>query len=181
MLSDTREGKSEMTIFSEKGKLISTVHGMSLIMDNGSLQTTGKNGITTGTFDTFDMDLNMTEKNETAAFRVRRIPTLELVKTLFSQDNARQHKLAISELCTRLINPFMNLILTILCTLVLLKSSLLRRRTSFAPAIAVLCMSVCMGGLMSISNLINTITGFCLLFIGTITVLGLLLLMLAKK
>ena len=179
MLSDMRQKDNHLVIFAQRGKLVSTSHGLSIVTNNGSLQMEGRNGFTTGTFDDFDMDLNLVENDTDASFRVRRISTLELLKNVFSQEDARQHKLTVVELCTRFINPLMDIILVLVCTLVLLKSSLLRRRTSFAPAMAVLGMAAVMALYMSMSNMVTSVTDvallavvvFCLLF----TLIGLLL------
>ena len=182
MLSDMRDKKNQMLIFAERGKLVSTTHGLSIVTNNGSLQLAGvNNSFTTGTFDNFDMDLNLIENDSDVSFRVRRIPTINLLADVFSQDSQRQHHLTLVELCTRLINPFMNLILAIVCTLVLLKSSLLRRRTSFAPAVAVLFMAGIMAGYMSLSNMMNTLTDFFLLVLGVFTLLFVLIGLLLKK
>ena len=171
MLSDMREGNNQLLVFAQRGKLVSTVHGLSIVTDNGSLQAKGQNGFTTGTFDNLDMDLNLVENDKDMSFRVRRIPTLDLLKTVFSQNDYRQHKLTLVEICTRFINPFMNIILAIVCTLILLKSSLLRRRASFAPAMAVLGMAAVMALYMSLSNMVTSLTGVGLV---AITVFGLL-------
>lgn len=181
MLSDMREEDNQMLIFAQKGKLVSTVHGLSIVTNNGSLQMSGRNGFTTGTFDSLDMDLNLAEKEADASFRVRRIPTLELLKTVFNQDNTRQHQLTLVEICTRFVNPFMNIILALVCTLVLLKSSLLRRRASFAPAMAVLGMACAMSLYMSMSNMVSSLTdvGIVALVVG-ITLLSLVGLLLKK-
>jgi len=181
MLSDMRDSNNETMIFAEVGKLVSTSHGLSIVTQNGSLQMVGKNNFTTGIFDKFDMDLNLAEKDSDASFRVRRIPTLVLIKDVLDQDSMRQHKLTIVELCTRLINPLMNLILAIVCTLVLLKTSLLRRRASFAPAIAVLCMAVIMAIYMSVSNMVTSITDVGLVALGVFVVLFGLVGLLLKK
>ena len=181
MLSDMRDDKNQMLIFAERGKLVSTVHGLSIVTNNGSLQIQGKNGFTTGTFDNFDMDLNLVENDSDVSFRVRRIPTINLLADVFSQDSQRQHHLTLVELATRLINPFMNLILAIVCTLILLKSSLLRRRTSFAPAVAVLAMAGIMAGYMSLSNMVNTLTDFFLMVVGVFMLLFVLIGLLLKK
>ena len=181
MISDMRKQQNEMLVFAERGKLISTIHGLSIVTNNGSLQMLGKNGFTTGTFDILDMDLNLIENDSDISFRVRRIPTSVLLQTVFSQDNKRQHKLTLVEICTRLINPFMNLILAIVCTLVLLKTSLLRRRTSFAPAVAVLCMAAVMAMYMSASNMVTSLTDVGLLAIAVFVVLGGLIGLLIKK
>ena len=181
MISDMREEKNQMLVFAERGKLVSTIHGLSIVTSNGSLQMFGKNGFTTGTFDSLDMDLNLVENESDMSFRVRRIPTSVLLKTVFSQDSNRQHKLTLVEICTRLINPFMNLILAIVCTLILLKTSLLRRKASFAPALAVLSMAVIMALYMSVSNMVDSITDVGLVALGVFIVLGGLIGLLIKK
>ena len=181
MLSDMRDEDNQTLIFAERGKLVSTIHGLSIVTDNGSLQMTGKNGYTTGTFDKFDMDLNLNGNDTDASFRVRRISTMNLLKSVISQENVRQHKLTLVELCTRLINPFLNLILAIVCTLILLKTSLLRRRASFAPAMAVVSMAGIMATYMSLSNMTTSLTDVCLLAVGVFIVLFGLIGILLKK
>lgn len=181
MLSDMREENNQLLIFAQRGKLVSTVHGLSIVTNNGSLQMLGKNGFTTGTFDNLDMDLNLVENDSDISFRVRRIPTLALLQIVFSQDNPRQHVLTLVEMCTRFINPFMDLILAILCTLILLKSSLLRRRTSFAPAIAVLAMAGMMASYMSVSNMVSTLTDILLVALGVFITLIVLMGLLIRK
>lgn len=181
MISDMRRDKNEVLVFAERGKLISTIHGLSIVTNNGSLQMFGKNGFTAGTFDNLDMDLNLAESDSDISFRVRRIPTSTLLQTVFDQDNDRQHKLTLVELCTRFINPFMNLILAVICTLVLLKTSLLRRRASFAPAMAVLSMAAVMALYMSMSNMVTSITDVVLLGVGVFVVLFGLIGLLLKK
>ena len=181
MISDTRKDNNQILVFAERGKLVSTIHGLSIVTNNGSLQMFGKNGFTTGTFDGLDMDLNLVENDSDISFRVRRIPTSELLKSVLSTGNARQHKLILVEICTRLINPFMNLILTLVCTLILLKTSLLRRRTSFAPALAVLSMAIIMASYMSASNMVANLTDVNLVAFGVLIVLFGLIGLLLKK
>lgn len=181
MISDMREERNQMLVFAERGKLVSTIHGLSIVTSNGSLQMFGKNGFTTGTFDSLDMDLNLVENESDMSFRVRRIPTAVLLESVFSQDSNRQHRLTLVEICTRLINPFMNLILAIVCTLILLKTSLLRRKASFAPALAVLSMAVIMALYMSVSNMVDSITDVGLVALGVFVVLGGLIGLLIKK
>ena len=181
MLSDAREKNNQLIIFAQRGKLVSTTHGLSIVTSNGSLQIEGKNGFTTGTFDDFDMDLNLVENDKDASFRVRRISTLKLLKNVFSQEDARQHKLTVVEICTRFINPFMDIILVLVCMIALLKSSLLRRRASFAPAMAVLGMAIVMAMYMSMSNMVSSLTDVVLLAIGTIMLLFALVGLLLKK
>ena len=162
MLSDMRDKASPITIFAEKGKLVSTPRGLSLVMTNGSLQTKGDT-LTTGTFDNFDMDLNVADKEGENSFKVRRVPTTILIKSVLDSPSEKQHKMVLAELSSRFLGPIMNLILAALCAAILLRSSLLRRRASFAPAIAVAAMAVVMSLFMSTSNMIDSVSQFLLL------------------
>lgn len=180
MLSDQRDKGAWQTIFAEKGKLVSTTRGLSIVMTNGSLQATG-NAMVTGTFDTFDMDLNVVDKGENTAFRVRRVPTLMLLESVFDSPSVKRHKTVLTELANRILMPFMNLILAALCVCVLLRSSLLRRRASLAPAMAVGLMAVVMALFMSGANMIASISGLFILAGLEFVLLGILLFILAKK
>lgn len=180
MLSDTRDEKNSTTIFAEKGKLVSTNRGLSIVMNNGSLQSSGRT-MTTGTFETFDMDLGVATKSGGNTFRVRRVPTLELIKSLFDAPSFKQHKMVLSELATRLLGPIMNLILAAMCAAILLRSSLLRRRASFAPAIAVGAMAIAMALFMSASNMIGGVFEFALLATFQIIALIAILFILYKE
>ncbi len=179
MLSDMRDRDAPSMIFAEKGKLVSTIRGLSLVMTNGSLQASGETMVT-GTFETFDMDLNVVDKENTS-FRVRRIPTKDLVKIAFDAETKKQHKMILTELCNRFLSPVMNIILAALCAVILLKSSLLRRRTSFAPMVAVAAMAGVMALYMSASNMIGSLTQFGILAVGLGLLLAGILIALAKK
>ncbi len=180
MLSDMRDEDSPSMIFAERGKLVSTVRGLSLLMTNGSLQASGAQSVT-GTFEKFDMDLNVVDKDGNNSFRVRRVPTLQLIQVAFDAKTAKQHKMILSELCNRFLSPLMNLVLAALCAVILLRSSLLRRRASFAPIIAVASMATTMGLYMSASNIISSLTGFVLLAFALCVLLCIILAVLAKK
>lgn len=180
MLSDTRNKESEMTIFAEKGKLVATSRGLSIVMNNGSLQSKGEN-LTIGTFEDLDMDLNVADKAGESVFKVRRIPTLNLLKNATNQTDQRQHKLVLTEIYTRILSPIMNLILAALCVMILLRSSLLRRRTSFAPVIAVGAMAGVMAIFMSASNMITSLTELGFILMAQILVLTITMIMLGKK
>ncbi len=180
MLSDARDEKSQMIIFAEKGKLIATIRGLSIVMTNGSLQATG-DAMTTGTFETFDMDLNVTDRGDNNGFKVRRIPTDQLLREVLNNPSLKQHKKVLAELCTRFLSPIMNLILAALCACILLRTSLLRRRASFAPVIAVVAMAVAMSAFMTASNIIGSLTEFALLAIAQIVALAIILFILFKK
>ncbi len=169
-----------MVIFAEQGQLVSTVHGLSIVMTNGSLNISG-NGNVTGTFDNFDMDLSINEKKANYSSRVRSLSTKSLLKSLREDLTKKQRKSATAELCTRFLSPIMNLILAALCLTVLLRSSLLRRRTSFAPAVAVVMMSVIMATFMSLSGMVTNTRELILLFSGQMVVLTLIMVVLFKK
>lgn len=180
MLSDTRKDKSQMIIFAENGKLITTIRGLSIVMTKGALQATG-NGSIIGTFDSFDMDLSLPSKNNSGSFKSRRMPTTDLVQYVSQDLSPKQRKTVLTELCTRFLQPIMNFILAALCLAILLRSSLLRRRTSFAPAISVLAMSVVMAAFMSASNMLETTTHLFMLAGAQIILLGIIMVVLLKK
>lgn len=180
MLSDMRTENAPSMIFAEKGKLVSTARGLSLVMTNGSLQASGDTMVT-GTFETFDMDLNVVDRGGNTSFKVRRVPTDDLIRVAFDAETKKQHKTILTEMCNRFLSPLMNLILATLCAVILLRSSLLRRRASFAPMVAVGAMAGVMGVYMSLSNMVASLTGFGMLTIGLVAFLGGLLAILAKK
>ncbi len=180
MLSDMRDADAPMIIFAEKGKLVSTTRGLSIVMSNGALQAKG-DAMTTGTFDSFDMDLNVADRGGDASFRVRRVSTGTLIKSVLDAPTMKRHQTVLSELGTRLLSPIMNLILATLCATILLRSSLLRRRASFAPAVAVAAMAAAMAGFMAASSMLASITDFVLLASALGVVLAALLIVLYKK
>ena len=180
MLSDMRKDKSQMTIFAQKGKLVTTIRGLSIIMTNGSLQATG-NGDIIGTFDNFDMDLSITERSENNSFKSRRISSWDLLRSVKQDLTQRQRKAVFTELCTRFLQPIMNFILAALCLTILLRSSLLRRRASFAPAFAVIAMSATMAAFMSTSNMLASMTDLLMLAGAQFIVLGIIMVVLLKK
>lgn len=180
MLSDTRNSKSGLTIFAEKGKLIATPRGLSIVMNNGSLQSRDES-LTVGTFESFDMDLNVADKAGDSVFKVRRVPTMTLLKSIAENTTEKQHKIVISELCSRVLGPIMNLIMAALCVLILLRSSLLRRRASLAPAVAVAAMAGVMALFMSMSSMLASLTDFGLLALAQGLVLVGILIALFRK
>ena len=180
MLSDTRKEQSNMIIFAENGKLITTMRGLSIVMKNGALQATGKGSII-GTFDSFDMDLSIANKNNSSSFKSRRMPTMDLVRYVNQDIGMKQKKAVLTELCTRFLQPIMNIILAALCLAILLRSSLLRRRASFAPALSVVAMSVVMAAFMSASNMLETTSHLFMLGGAQFILLGIIMVILLKK
>ena len=180
MLSDMRNEKSEMVIFAERGKLVTTSRGLSIVMSNGSIQGRG-DMMVSGTFEMFDMDLNVADKGGMTSYRVRSISTKQLLHDVLDSPTVKRHRSVLTELATRLLEPLMNIILAALCLAILLRSSLLRRRTSFAPAFAVASMAVVMAVFMSASNMMDSITDFCVLSVGVLGIMMVVILVLYKK
>ncbi len=180
MLSDMRDDKSQMSIFAQNGKLVNTMRGLSIVMSNGSLQMQGS-GRVIGTFDNFDMDLSITEKNNNGTFKARRMPTSVLFNVMSEKMPPAQYKTVMTELATRILSPFMNMILAVLALAVLLRSSLLRRRTSFAPAIAVVIMVGIMAAFMSASNMLWDINNLITLAIAQVLLFVIILFLLIRK
>lgn len=180
MLSDMRKSNAQITIFAGKGKLVSTMRGLSIVMTDGSLYAHG-DGSAIGTFESFEMDLNIPEKNNDSAFRARRMPTRMLVNSLNANLTKKQHKTVMSELANRFLGPFMNFILAAICVTILLRTSLLRRRTSFAPAATVLAMSVGMASFMSLSSMLSGMNDLMLLGGGQLVVTIIIMFILLRK
>ena len=180
MLSDMRDARSEMTIFAEKGKLVATERGLAIVMTNGSVQGNGDASVV-GTFDTFDMDLNLAGKESNSSYRVRSVSTWNLIRDVLDSPTAKRHRTVLTELATRFLDPIMNLLLAALCLAILLRSSLLRRRTSFAPVMAVAAMAFVMAAFMSATNMMDSLTDFLVLTIAQIVLLFVVLGVLYKK
>ena len=180
MLSDTRKPNQQMTIFARAGKLVTTMRGLSIVMNDGSLQANG-NGTVIGTFDSFDMDLSVTEQSNSSSFKARRMSTLSLLQENSDNLTQKQYKTVMTELCNRFLGPIMNFILAALCLAILLRSSLLRRRTSFAPAISVVAMSGIMAAFMSASNMLTSINELLMLGGIQLVVLVIIMVVLCRK
>lgn len=180
MLSDMRNEKSEMVIFAEKGKLVATPRGLSIVMTNGSIQGRG-DMMVSGTFEMFDMDLNVADKGGMTGYRVRSVSTGQLLRDVLDSPTAKRHRSVLTELATRLLEPLMNIILAALCLAILLRTSLLRRRASFAPAAAVASMAVVMAVFMSASNMMTSITDFGILTLGVLGIMLVVIFALYKK
>ena len=180
MLSDTRHENHQMIIFARTGKLVTTMRGLSIVMQDGSLQATN-NGMIVGTFDRFDMDLSVTEQTNNSSFKARRMSTDALLHEDFSRLTKKQYKTVMTELCNRFLGPIMNFILVALCLAILLRSSLLRRRASFAPAAAVVAMSGVMAAFMSASNMLSSMSDFWILCGIQMALLAIIMVVLFRK
>ena len=72
-------------------------------------------------------------------------------------------------------------ILAIVCTAILLKTSLLRRRASFSPALAVLAMAVIMTVFMTSANMLMSWRDFYIFACGIFVVMAISGVVLFKK
>ncbi|MDR0967448.1 MAG: LptF/LptG family permease [Rickettsiales bacterium] len=182
MLFDNRNPKNQIIAVAQRGKLIATNRGMSLVMDHGSIQSMG-DAFVVGTFDTFDMDMNISDNRAENAFRARRISSPALIKsvsmpTIFSET---EYKSLIAEVANRFLMPLMDIILVLIASIVLLKSSLLRRKMSIAPAIATIAMTGAMALFMTISGVITSVSALIALAAGQIITIICLIMALIKK
>ena len=177
MLYDGREAKSSMIISADKGKMVHTPRGLSMVMTTGSIQYRADTFII-GTFDSFDMDMNVADKGADNRFRARRVPTLELMHATrdVQNINAKEYKGIIAELVTRFLGPFMGIILVLIGMVFLLKSSLLRRGGfNLAAPFAVVGMGAAQTAFMTLSNMIDSVAGLFLLFaLQAVAIIGLI-------
>jgi lipopolysaccharide export system permease protein len=180
MLSDNRAAGAQTIVFAERGKLVATDRGLSLVMESGSLQSKGDT-LATGIFDSFDMDMAVADRMDGGGFRVRRIPTAQLISEIRQRADAKQHKQGLAEICTRLLGPLNSLILVAIAMIALLRAPLLRRSASIAPAIAIAGMAAYMSAFMSATNMVANMTNLGLLAAAQIIFLFILLWILFKK
>ncbi len=182
MLFDNRSPKNQLVALADKGKLVSTTRGMSIIMENGSVQSLGETFVV-GTFDSFDMDMNISDKQVKFSFKTRRISTPKLIAAARTPKmfKASEYKLLISELANRFLMPFMNLMLVLIAATILLRSSLLRRRISIAPLVATAGMAVAMGMFMTFSGIVGSFSGLAILAVAQLLVIIALTFLLFKK
>lgn len=177
MISDTR-GNSDVTILAKHGQLVKTDHGLTLATKDGIFQSKSDQLIT-GSFDGFDMDMNLSEDRAAARIRARQISTKELlaidINSLYGRDKARH----VSELGNRFLGPLMNLLLALIALTCLLKISTLRRRASIAVPLAIAGLigsqSLFMGVINSSGGNINTIYAFGGSLLAAIVILLLIL------
>ncbi|MDR2685369.1 MAG: LptF/LptG family permease [Rickettsiales bacterium] len=151
MISDTRGG-NEMVVMGKTGQLIKTDRGITLAMRSGMMQSKSGN-LANGTFEEYDMDMNMTESREGAGFRARQIPTIRLFGMEgFDTLNTGQRKKFVSEIGNRLLAPLMNLLLALIALNCLLKTSLLRRAFSISLPLAIFGLIISQSMFMAAMN-----------------------------
>ncbi|MCL1785602.1 MAG: LptF/LptG family permease [Alphaproteobacteria bacterium] len=183
MLYDNRDQRNQMTISADNGKLIHTSRGLSMVMTLGSVQFRDDN-FAVGTFDSMDMDMNLADREQGNVFRVSRLSSAHLVHDAthletFSDNNRKR---IITELSTRFLGPFMNLILALIAMTMLLKSSLLRRSGfNMAAPMATFGMAAAMAAFMILSDLAVTLSGFFAIAGGQAAIVIVLFFILSDK
>jgi lipopolysaccharide export system permease protein len=180
MLFDNRDPRNQMTISADNGKLIHTTRGLSMAMTHGSVQFRDDN-FAVGTFDSMDMDMNLTDREPGNMFRVRRLSNRQLIRDAGRLETFRERdqKRIITEMSTRFLGPLMNLILALIGMVALLKSSLLRRSGfNMAAPTATLGMAAAMAAFMVLGDLAMTIPGFLAILTGQLVVIAVLFFML---
>ena len=182
MLYDARDPRTQMIVSADKGKMVSTMRGLSMVMSNGSVQYKSDT-LVIGTFDSFDMDMNVGDKGADTNFKVRRISTTELVKTAMNpaglSDKERGGVMA--ETANRLLGPMMGLILALIGVVFLLKSSLLRRSgINMAAPFAVAGMVIAQTAFMTVADMVGSMAGIYAIAAAQIAVIIVLLIILAS-
>ena len=176
-------GTGQTIISAEKGKLVHTERGLSIVMTTGSVQFRDTSFVI-GTFDSFDMDMNMSDREHGAGFRARRLPSAELIRNARTLDtfSERNQRRIMSEVSTRFLSPFMNILLALIGVTLLLKSSLLRRGGfNMAAPMAVVGMAAAQSLFMVLTDKTTTLTGFWMLFSGQMLVIFALLFILLRE
>jgi len=183
MLYDNRDPRNQMTISADSGKLVHTDRGLSMVMTHGSVQFRDDT-FAVGTFDSMDMDMNLSDRMPGNMFRVRRLSSIQLIRDARRLDTFRERdqKRIISEMSTRFLGPLMSMILALIGMVALLKTSLLRRGAlNMAAPTATLGMAAAMGTFMVFGDLAMTIPGFFAILTGQVLLIAVLFLILAGK
>ncbi|MDR1071521.1 MAG: LptF/LptG family permease [Rickettsiales bacterium] len=177
-----RRSSDERIITAKNGKLVGTPKGMSIAMGSGGFQTAGKYGVTIGTFDGAEMDMDMGGADESKSLRPRRVSTgglLGLMSELESH-SARSRTKIVSEAANRFLSPLLDLLFVLIAVTALLKTNILRRRASFSSAIGSVAMAGAETAFISISSSVSTVGGLLYLGIGEVAIIAVLLWILRK-
>ena len=181
-MRDGRNPNDERLITAEQGKLVNTPNGLSIVMGMGGLQMSGKSGVLVGTFDSAQMDLEMSDAAESKSLRARRVPTPDLIGLTRTLDNysPTQKSKIVSEMSSRFLSPLMGLLFALIATSFLLKSSAPRRKASFSGLFAAIAMIGAETLFMTLSASMSTLAGFYFLGFGQIVLIAGLLWYLRK-
>jgi len=152
MIRDGRGGE-ERIITATYGQMVSTLHGMSIVMGPGGFQAKGRVGNAIGTFSGAEMDMGLGDAEDARGRNPRRLTTgelTELIRTFDTHPSWFQGRIA-AEATARFLSPLMNLMLVLVSLVFLLKSNTLRRKRSFSSAYASTVMLLLMTAFMSLS------------------------------
>ncbi|MDR3208649.1 MAG: LptF/LptG family permease [Rickettsiales bacterium] len=177
-----RRSSDERVITAENGKLVSTPKGMSIAMGSGGFQTAGKYGVTIGTFDGAEMDMDMGGADESKSLRPRRVSTGELLKMMSSLEghSVRSRTKIVSEAANRFLSPLLDLLFVLIAMAALLKTNILRRHASYSAAIGSVAMVGAEMAFISTASSISTLGGLFYLGLGQVMIIAGLLWFLRK-
>ncbi|MDR1027024.1 MAG: LptF/LptG family permease [Rickettsiales bacterium] len=181
ILRDGR-GRDERYITSEVGKLVSLEKGLAIVMGRGGMQFSGKSSKLVGTFDSAQMDLDIGDETQGSGLRARAVPTGELIKSLgqLSKQTKKNAAKLVSEAATRFLTPIMNLLFVLIAMAALLKTNMLRRRASWAAAMAAAAMAAAETAFMSATASVAILSGFYLILGAQVAAVIVLLWILRK-
>ncbi len=192
-IQDDRDKKSQKIIMAEYGEMVHTTKGITLIMVNGSMQYK-TDTLTYGSFSDYEMDLNLEQQTEFKQFKIRMIPTSELISKEYRNvvqgkitneadayvaknilNKEKNIKKVVYETGNRFLSPFMDIILTLIALVALLKTSTLRRAYSLAIPVSIFFMGFAQAAfMMSLNFLSASYTPIFIIFGGQIIVILLL-------
>jgi lipopolysaccharide export LptBFGC system permease protein LptF len=175
MISDAR-GKTDLLVLAGTGQMVKTPHGLSLITKSGIVQAKSGN-IATGSFEGFEMDMNLSEQGGGGRVKVRQIGTFDLLRADLSGMPRKTQASYVSEIGNRFLAPLMNMLLALIALVALLRMSTLRRAASFAVPMAICGLVASEALFMGVINSSATMSG--VYFFGAALVLSIAALSLA--
>ncbi|MCT4553032.1 MAG: LPS export ABC transporter permease LptF [Alphaproteobacteria bacterium] len=137
-INDSRE-KSSKTIYAEKGQVLKTEKGFSVVLVNGSLhesksgETRSEDRITFGKFENYTIDLGLAKEKSMKIFKPKELSTYKLLTAekwdFVRKDKINKYKV---EGHKRFVMPFYNIIFGMICAMFIL-SARFSRQGNFKP------------------------------------------------
>lgn len=156
LVNDERNPKNRTTLSAEKGRVVYTKSGPKIIMINGARQeiNTENNQFTSVSFDRYSVDFGMKETRGRKAAGVREKNLGELLSAGSNKDlTEKEQNRYIVEGSRRLINPFYNVLFSLLACTGLLVGNFNRRGQAKIISISITAMVVIQALDLSIANL----------------------------
>lgn len=131
--------KSSKTIYAEKGQVLKTEKGFSVVLVNGSLhesksgETRSEDRITFGKFENYTIDLGLAKEKSMKIFKPKELSTYKLLTAekwdFVRKDKINKYKV---EGHKRFVMPFYNIIFGMICAMFIL-SARFSRQGNFKP------------------------------------------------